>query len=99
MDKREYLRRLYTEIDSKEDISDYLYLEFCLSAQERGLNPFWALKEHGMTCNELVADDWGIFLNQELNGYVSAADVKRTSPLIAHNGKLTLVELDQEEVE
>ena len=97
MDKRQYLTRFHTEVGSIEDIRDYLYLEFYLSAKARGLTPREALREHGMTINDLVLNHWRSFLNENVCVYIDPSDVERTSPLISDNGFLTLVEDDEEE--
>tara|TARA_B100000674_G_scaffold265920_1_gene219430 strand:- start:120 stop:419 length:300 start_codon:yes stop_codon:yes gene_type:complete len=99
VDKRKYLTRFHTEIGSIDDIRDYLYLEFYLSAQARGLTPREALREHGMTFNELVTNHWDSFMNQNVCVYINPSEVERTSPLISDNGFLTLVEDDEEEIQ
>lgn len=99
MDKRDYVTEFFTEIGSVDDIREYLSLELYLSAQARGIDLITALEEHGMTFKELVSNRWGNFFNEDVSFYINSEEVRRTSPLISHNGSLSLVEIDKEEIE
>ena len=83
-------------INSIEEIVEFLFIEWCLVAQKRGLSPRDALREKGMIMAYLIPDDWKALDYRTWSKYMVPEIVENISRSISNNYSLNLEKIEEE---